>query len=892
MVPFACRRLPILVVLLLALSAAAPLLGPTTLAQSGVALTARYAEEYWVPSFHSGANSEVRLAVVFSQDVAHFDVDTPSALVNGGELFRVYNFDVTHPDGGAQEILFFFLRASGAGTMTFSLLPGQPCGKGGICATDGTPLTEVPESHAIPGSVAVSFDDANYVAADSIPGDVAVSLSFDPGRSVVVPLLITYGDGVRPPDVIGIPDNIVFGLGETLQVFQVALADGAIDANGKSIVISFGELPDGTRAGDRTSVGVSLHDREIWSAEMTVGTSEGYLGYGTFAETDAGSLTGSEFTWHGMTHTVTNLLLDENGGSGPNIVSLEVSPGIAKDADCLYIALGDVELNLADGYINERQFFWRAEDLEWTEGDAIDVGLRQFSPWFPARSLDGRGNNHDHADWGQTDQPLRRFATVSYMDRVAEAPTWLPNPRLISNILQQQDAPTANTALASDMMWQWGQFLDHDISHTPPGDPNERLDIAVPAGDTVFDPEGGIGLLSIAFTRSLFDPATGTGPDNPREQVNAITAFIDASQVYGSDVDRSLALRTNDGTGQLRTSAEGRLLMYNTPGLENDGGSGRADLFLSGDVRSNEQVGLLVMHTLFVREHNRLSAEIGARYPDLTGNEIYEMARKIVGAQMQAITYNEFLPQLLGQNAIGSYRGYDASVDPRIANEFSTAAFRVGHTMLPASLLRMDSDGNRIEVPLTTAFFNPALLAEVGIPEFLRGLMVRPAEEIDLMVISEVRNLLFAEAGAAGIDLAALNIQRGRDHGIASYNAVRKAYGLHLAVAFSDVSEDPTVVQSLGEVYSDVSDVDLWIGGLAEDHVPGAMVGETFHAIITDQFRRLRDGDRFWFEGDPFFLAHPELLGDIRETTLAEVIQRNTLIGDEIPDNVFVVAVP
>ena len=157
----------------------------------------------------------------------------------------------------------------------------------------------------------------------------------------------------------------------------------------------------------------------------------------------------------------------------------------------------------------------------------------------------------------------------------------------------------------------------------------------------------------IHVDRSVFDPETGTDQQNLRRQINALTAFIGASQVYGSDEMRAQALRVDDGTGRLKTSHEGRFLPYNEDGLDNEGGSDLTNLFLAGDVRVNEQIGLISMHTLFMREHNRLAGIIAEQDPTLSGDEIYQLARKIVGAQIQAITFNGFLPLLLGPDAIG-----------------------------------------------------------------------------------------------------------------------------------------------------------------------------------------------------------------------------------------------
>ena len=358
--------------------------------------------------------------------------------------------------------------------------------------------------------------------------------------------------------------------------------------------------------------------------------------------------------------------------------------------------------------------------------------------------------------------------------------------------------------------------------------------------------------------------------------------------MYGSDARRTRALRTNDGTGRLNTSSSGRFLPYNEDRFANDdGGTARRGLFLAGDVRANEQVGLTALHTLFVREHNRLAAAIASEHRELTGNEIFELARKIVGAQMQAITYNEFLPLLLGEGALEPYEGYDSEVDPSISNEFSTAAYRFGHTMLSPSLLLVDRFGDEWEVSLADAFFNPSLLMEEGISGLLRGLGRQQAQAIDPLVVDDIRNLLFGPPGSPGRDLAALNIQRGRDHGIPDYNTTRSAYGLAPARSFADVTSDPDAQDALERVYGDVEYLELWVGGLAEDHAPASMIGETFHTIIAEQFQRLRDGDRYWFEHDPYFLANPGLLEELRGTTLADVVRRNTPIGEELPDNVF-----
>jgi hypothetical protein len=389
------------------------------------------------------------------------------------------------------------------------------------------------------------------------------------------------------------------------------------------------------------------------------------------------------------------------------------------------------------------------------------------------------------------------------------------------------------------------------------------------------------------FNRSIYDALTGLDVDNPRQQINQITAWIDGSNVYGSDEIRASALRTNDGTGRLLTSA-GNLLPFNTEGLPNAGGRS-PDFFLAGDVRANEQSGLTVVHTLFVREHNRIAMKLYAKglYSD---EEIYQRARRKVIALLQAITFNEFIPVLLGDHGIEKYKGYNPQINPQIVNSFSTAAFRLGHSMLNPALLRLDEHGNEIawgHLALRDAFFSPQrILHEGGIEPLLRGLAAQKAESIDIFVIDDVRNFLFGPPGAGGLDLPALNIQRGRDHGLPDYNTARVYYGLHKVRRMKDISSDPVAQRRLEEAYGSVDNIDLWVGIIAEDKPRHALVGKLGQRILKKQFEAVRDGDRFWYQR--IYRRHE--LAKIEKTTLADIIERNTTIrGRELQKNVFIV---
>lgn len=528
------------------------------------------------------------------------------------------------------------------------------------------------------------------------------------------------------------------------------------------------------------------------------------------------------------------------------------------------------------------------------------------------RTADGSGNNPGDPDLGITNSPLIRIASPGYGDGI-DLPRGvavedegdgdveideqsLPSARRISNFVHDQgsqDIPSKNDL--NQLFFQFGQFLSHDTGliepsgsvTTGPGtglSGNELFPVEVEAGDPDF-------LFSeIGLTRSISESATSS-PGGYREQINTITSFIDGSNIYGSDLTRANLLRSFvGGKMKVQSGPDGDLPPFNTFGLSNANNLGlpEASLFAAGDVRANEQIGLTAFHTLFLREHNRLAGEIAAyQFPSSNlsdpaiDEEIYQRARAIVGALLQKVTYHEWLPALLGDHALDYYGGYDPNVDPSISNEFSTAAFRIGHTMLPSEYQVLDDFGTITPLALQNAFFNPGFLSANGISGIIRGQALYRQQELDRFVVDDVRNFLFGP-GFGGLDLAALNIQRGRDHGIPSYNEVRVALGLGARNGFEEVTGDyDSAFDALEQAYGAgaIDDLDLWTGGLSEPHLPGSNLGETFTRIFVDQFTRLRDGDRFYFENADIYPAH--FIRLIFDTTLTDIIRRNTTINDE-----------
>ena len=510
------------------------------------------------------------------------------------------------------------------------------------------------------------------------------------------------------------------------------------------------------------------------------------------------------------------------------------------------------------------------------------------------RTIDGMYNNPDNTGWGAAGENLLRVTTVGYADgtRAPSGGATRPNPRYVSNLLFAQDSPLQDPLNLSDYTWVFGQFIDHDIGLTPEG--NEPAMIPVPEGDPWFDPLR-TGNAVIPMRRNIYDPETGNVRGNPRQHPNLITAFIDGSGVYGSDEERANWLRTFEG-GKLKTSSD-NLLPYNTVtgqfedeidphAPENDNPVGLTDkLFVAGDVRANENPLLASLHTLFVREHNRLCDELAVQHPGWSDEMLYQHARKLVGGFIQAITYNEWLPAM--GVGLPDYDGYDPEVNPQLMNVFTAAAFRLGHTLLSGSLMRMGAEGEIIEegnMTLAEAFFNPFAITETGMEPFLRGMGVQAQQSFDAKMVDDVRNFLFGPPGAGGLDLAAININRGRERGLPDFNTIRSDFGLRPYRIFGQLNPDIDVFMRMLVLYRSVNWIDPWVGMLAERPLNGALFGETVMKIMEVQFGALRDGDRFFYLNDPVLSdAEREM---IHNTRFSDIIMRNTAI-DLMQTNVF-----
>lgn len=546
----------------------------------------------------------------------------------------------------------------------------------------------------------------------------------------------------------------------------------------------------------------------------------------------------------------------------------------------------------------------------WQASGCQDV-LQQADCTLPSllefRSQDGTCNNLENPLFGAAGITFRRLAQAHYEDGVSSLrgnlqnrffdfiPTGsflppYPSARYISTTVV--DDRDVEELPFTHILMQWGQFLDHDLDLSPELEAECEscifTDVCEPVRVPPSDPAFGEGTLNdgdcLRFSRSLPGcPMDPPGSFSPREQINDITSYIDGSMVYGSSGEVGAALREFKG-GLLRTGPNfpGRLPSLPLIGPETArfiACPNRTDCFLCGDARCNEQISLSIMHTIWLREHNRCAREIAIINPHWDDERLYQECRMIIGALIQKITYEDYLPKVLGpanfQQFVGPYLGYNPGVDATVPNAFATAAYRYGHSLIRPFFDRLTTDFTPLSIGplnLVNAFFNPdQFRLSLGTDPIARGLINTNSLRMDEFLNSVLTTQLFQTPASPGFDLASLNIQRGRDHGLPPYPIWRNFCNR----IFKVTSPFENLITSVRFIttYGSLDTVDLWIGGLAEDRLPESLLGATFACIFGLTFANVRNGDRFYYERPGIFT--PTQLTGIRQDTLSRVLCDN-----------------
>ncbi|XP_033756984.1 peroxidasin-like [Pecten maximus] len=539
------------------------------------------------------------------------------------------------------------------------------------------------------------------------------------------------------------------------------------------------------------------------------------------------------------------------------------------------------------------------------------------NPLSRFRTIDGSCNNPFNPTWGMAATQQKRYLRPVYHDGINSPRLMgrdglpLPSARLVSNVVHSSGGFVRQDCHLSAMVMQWGQFLDHDLVGTPVLKKDNGSSYECCGADSSFD---GCFPVDIPPNDDHFEgtcmnmvrSAPAVGPEctiGVREQMNKVTSYIDASAVYGSSREEEDFLRIK--TRGLLKEGENRMLPPS--GKDNCIQRTSDDVCMTaGDDRPNVVPSLGAIHTLFMREHNRIAAMLGVLNRFWDDERIYQETRRIMSALIQHITYFEYLPLILGKRIMEYYdilpniesleaSVYNTSTNAGIANVFAVAAFRFGHSQIPSIQTFIGPrESYRRDFRIESTYHRPYFAQfnnGQGAEDVLRWLVKDSQPETNRVFVRGVRDQLFLRNNVS-LDLAAINIQRSRDHGVAPYNSWRKWCGLdsvrHFGVGQDGlVHHDPDTARLLQRAYRDPDDIDVLTGAISERRIKGASVGPTFACIIGYQFKELKMGDRFWYER-----AHPitgftdRQLRSIRRMRLSKILCENFNITP-LQKNVF-----
>ncbi|KAK3606293.1 hypothetical protein CHS0354_037969 [Potamilus streckersoni] len=573
--------------------------------------------------------------------------------------------------------------------------------------------------------------------------------------------------------------------------------------------------------------------------------------------------------------------------------------------------------------------------------------LANVSTAFSAREFelppqDGWYNNLIHPDWGAIDGHLVRRSPVAFSDGVYEpSGKDRPNPFIISKEVHDGPAGLGSLRNRTAFLVYFGQQVVEEILDAQrPGCPREFFNIPVPTGHD-YDLERK-GNIEMPLQRSRFDQRTGLSPNNPRQQLNEITPYLDGGLFYGTAKAWTDAIRefkdgqlrgrlaALDPNADIRDSFPAlntmRLPFANPPPPREHVLKPVRRFWRLGNPRGNENPLLLSFGVLWFRWHNYIANDIATKHPDYTDEEVFNEARKFVTAHHQKIVMYDWLPLWLGLDELGKpineiprynlsdpKNSYDPHVHPGISQEFQTAALRFGHTLVtPGSWIRDNtckfktlklnipgSPSNVHALRMCNSFWNPQefLSGPNALDEVLMGMASTLSEREDHIVVPDLRKHLFGPLEFSRRDLVAINIQRARDHGLSDYNTIREAYGLPRRQTWEEINTSmyngslymQGPIDNMRRVYGNASkpdNVDLFTGSLLETTPDG--MGETFRTITLDQFLRIRNGDRFWFENIKNGLFTQDEIEEIRNVTIYDIVTKVTRIGpNDIQRNPF-----
>ncbi|OXB56751.1 hypothetical protein ASZ78_008518, partial [Callipepla squamata] len=530
-------------------------------------------------------------------------------------------------------------------------------------------------------------------------------------------------------------------------------------------------------------------------------------------------------------------------------------------------------------------------------------GAQKNITWEVQR-YDGWYNNLQHHSRGSVGSRLLRLLPANYADGVYQAlqEPHVPNARQLSNAVARGPSGLPSKRNTTVLAVFFGFHVLSDILGTEkPGCPAEFLNIHIPEGDSVFDPAG-TGDIVLPFQRIHWAMETGQSPNSPREQTNEVTGWLDGSSIYGPSHSWSDALRNfSNGQlasgpgGQIPRETDGKVPMWKAldPSTGQGGSHGIYDL---GNAWGNENRFLQAVSIAWFRYHNYLAVELAKDHPSWSDEDIFQHTRKRVIATFQRIVLYEWLPALLG-TPVQTYTGYQQHLDPSPSPEFVAAARIFLASMVPPGVYRRDSSCHLQNVSSSSDPF-PAVrlcnsywsrestgMQQEDVDDLLLGMSSQIAEQEDNIVVEDLQDYWYGPLKYSRTDYVASWLQRSRDLGLPTYNQARERFGLEPLQDWTNLApHSQQKVLEVAALYANNTDrLELLPGGMLE--------GDSllFSAIILDQFVRLRDGDRFWFENTKNGLFTAEEVKEIHNTTFRDVLAAVTYSQwAELQSNVFV----
>ena len=423
------------------------------------------------------------------------------------------------------------------------------------------------------------------------------------------------------------------------------------------------------------------------------------------------------------------------------------------------------------------------------------------------RTYSGHCNNVNKPLWGAVYEPMQRLQNPEYADGVSVPRTGskgkrLPSARIVSKTLFSESRP--DHAICSQIIATWAQFVYEDLAQVGSNRLFSGLDsipisccqsthpecfnIGTDNDDEVFRNRG----LCMSYARSVVAPRENCSL-GVREQANLVTSFLDGSHIYGNDKNQASSLRLfQNGQLKHKFQSEKKELLPSSADISSCGSPNPSQqpCFSTGSKWANLIPTTTSLHTLWLRQHNRIARKLKELNKYWDDERLYQESRRITIAQIQHITYNEFLPIIVGKEHLRSFglhlqhhsfhSDYALNTNPSVLNEYAAAVGLFFFTLLPDTIVVTNTNGEQAhERHYSTLFNDPShLYYRERLDGLIRTIIQNPIRKPGLHISKEFRERFLRGTDESGIDLAALIIQMGRDHGINSYTKWRAYCGL------------------------------------------------------------------------------------------------------------------